>query len=52
MWFLSSVFPTSPSDLTRAVLNLSIFRLLFDVLQCVKGFANYLGGLAGVACCF
>lgn len=52
MWFLSSRLQTSPSDLTRTMLNLSIFRSLFDVLQCVKCFANYLGGLAGVACCF
>lgn len=49
VWFQSSPFQTSPSDLTWTMLNLSIFRLLCDALQSVKCFANYLGGLA---CCF
>lgn len=34
------------------MLNLSIFHFLLDVLQSVKCFANYLGSLAGEACCF
>lgn len=52
MWFQGAVFQAGPSDLTRTVLNLSIFRWLSDVLQSVKCFANYLGGLAGVGVLF